>query len=57
MTRCPKCRYALVRGVCPICDGKQVGDRQPMLAPLPKGPTAAEPQRRKRYGFRKGKRS
>lgn len=35
MTRCPKCKYALINGVCPICDGRKVAERLPMLAPLP----------------------
>lgn len=27
MTRCPKCQYALINAQCPICDGRQVGER------------------------------
>jgi uncharacterized Zn finger protein (UPF0148 family) len=38
VSRCPKCRYALMRdGSCPICDGRKVSDRLPMAAPLPLG--------------------
>ena len=31
-----ECGYALVDGICPICAGKQVSDRLPMPAPMPK---------------------
>jgi 5-methylcytosine-specific restriction endonuclease McrA len=27
--RCQRCQYALVRGDCPICEGKKPGTRQP----------------------------
>ena len=37
--RCSTCRYALMRdGTCPVCGGKQLRDRLPMLAPLPAAP-------------------
>lgn len=42
MTRCDRirdgkqCGYALVNSVCPVCSGKQVSDRLPMPAPMPK---------------------
>jgi hypothetical protein len=29
---CPKCRYALVNSMCPICEGRQPGDR--LTAPV-----------------------
>lgn len=35
LPRCPKCQYALVNGVCPIHEGRQVSDRLPMVAPMP----------------------
>lgn len=38
LERCPRCRYALINGVCPIHEGRQVADRLPMMAPLPKAP-------------------
>ena len=33
--RCPRCGYALIRGLCPIHGGRQVAERLPMMAPLP----------------------
>lgn len=46
--RCPTCRYALINGVCPICDGRRVSDRLPMVAPLPAKPDKAVIPFRKR---------
>lgn len=30
------CGYALIGAACPICDGRQVSERLPMLAPMPR---------------------
>lgn len=29
------CGYALIGAACPICDGRRVAERLPMMAPLP----------------------
>jgi hypothetical protein len=44
--RCKRCRYALINGVCPICQGRAWPtpgyNRTPLLAPLPKPPEQPE---------------
>jgi hypothetical protein len=36
LPRCPRCGYSLIHGVCPIHEGRQVSERLPMPAPLPR---------------------
>ena len=56
LPRCPRCGYALIRGLCPIHDGRQASDRQPMLAPLPAAPDVQPENRAKVLRFVKPKR-
>ena len=41
MSRCERCRYALISGRCPVCAGKQIKGVGPVEKATPNAPSLA----------------